>query len=252
MTENSNFTIAEKDFVSIANSLIKQAIHSRVLTHFLNPREQEIIKQLVNRENIIVNFFGGYENAEKKRAILSPNFDNDNHQISLLEINYADKFNDIYHSTILGSLVHNGINFDSIGDIIHQGNRWQILVESQLAPIISSEIKHIGKKSATFENISINEIINPDIDGNIETILVSSLRLDLLISETIKISRSQAKELVESGQVRLNYFDFTNSSYQVKFGDLISIHGHGRIKLLESLGTTNRNKYRVNILKITR
>lgn len=197
----------------------------------------------------MIEFSGGYLNAERKRAILNPEIDPD-FEIELLEISYPEKFFSIYHSTVLGSLIHNGISFEMIGDVFHQGTIWQIAIEKKLASVVINDIKNVGKKRVDF--IYADQTIQADDDFINETMTVSSLRLDLVIAEVFNISRNDSKELVENGGVRLNYFDFDNPSYQLLPMDLVSVHGNGRFRFLRTTGGTNRNKLKIEIQKISR
>lgn len=90
-------------------------------------------------------------------------------------------------------------------------------------------------------------MLDPQSDEQEKEIIVSSQRIDLLISQNYHFSRAHARDLIESGAIMINWFENDNASYLAKIGDVISTHGYGRIRLIETRGTTNRNKIRLKI-----
>ncbi|MDR0898848.1 MAG: hypothetical protein LBM27_00660 [Lactobacillaceae bacterium] len=245
---NTNYTQFEDKFVKTANSLVEQSRNGQILTHFLNPREQEIIENFARNANIEVKFFGGYLGSERRRAIINP--ESDDFQIATIQIEYPDKFFTIYHSTIIGSLIHNGIRFEAIGDVIHEGNIWQFFIEENLSEFVQREIHNVGKKSVKF--IAAQKTITSDDDFIVQTLTVNSLRLDLVISDVFNINRAESKSMIENLDVRLNYFDFNNPSYTLSMFDVVSVHGHGRFQFMGTLATTKKNKFKIEIKKISR
>ncbi|MDR2660712.1 MAG: hypothetical protein LBC17_01530 [Lactobacillaceae bacterium] len=256
MENSTHYTKKEQEFAKIANSIVNQAKYGEYLTHFLNIREQQIVNDFANKENLFIISFGLLNNSEKKKMFLSRqsiDFNKINWNISLLEIEYETKFNNIYHSTILGSLINNGIKFQSIGDIFESDeSRWQVIIETSIMPFVISQIKKIGKTHVNIVQKNFDQIIQPKNDSKEITVMLPSLRLDVAIGEILKISRSDAKTKIENNDVKLNFFNFDNVSYALKRGDTISVKGHGRIIFLETIGNTNRNKVKANFLKIGR
>ena len=72
-----------------------------ILTHFLNPREQYIAQSLIHKnQDVKVSFSGGYENAERKRAIFYPSYyevQDDDFNLELIMIKYPVKFTSLTH-----------------------------------------------------------------------------------------------------------------------------------------------------------
>src|SRR5690625_5018594 len=98
------------------------------LTPFLDPREQYIVESVMGQfDDIVMNSFGGYEAAERKRLYLSPSYfepSQDDFQIRVAEIRYPKKFAELSHGQILGTLMGSGIKRETIGDIITDSERW--------------------------------------------------------------------------------------------------------------------------------
>lgn len=240
------FPEAERPFIKKALGWIRAAFKDSCLTVFLNPREQAILLSLAQQAHLPIIFSGGYPQAENKRALLSAGSEQD-FQIAVLQLDYAAKYVHLHHSTILGALLHQGINYDRIGDVIHEGDRWQILIDAKLKQFIMENVKRAGSKRIAFHEVIPSDLLNPESDEREKEIIVASQRIDLLISQTYNFSRSHAKDLIENGQVMVNWFENDNPSYLAKLGDVISTHSFGRIHLIETRGTTNRNKIRLKI-----
>ena len=76
---------------------------------------------------------------------------------------------------------------------------------------------------------------------------LSSLRLDKVIASIFNYSRSQAQKLIQSNKVKVNYAEVLRNDFELFETDLISIRGFGRVKLLQNLGLTKKNKIRVEV-----
>ena len=80
-------------------------------------------------------------------------------------------------------------------------------------------------------------------------IIVSSLRLDLIVSELIRKSRNRAKEFIINERVFINHKNEIKLTKEVKEEDLITIRGKGRFKISRILGNTQKGKIILEIEK---
>jgi RNA-binding protein YlmH len=55
-------------------------------------------------------------------------------------------------------------------------------------------------------------------------------------------------DLINAGDVRVNWKDIKQSSYQIKTGDLIAIRGKGRLEVGE-IAVTKKERYRMQLTK---
>lgn len=76
---------------------------------------------------------------------------------------------------------------------------------------------------------------------------VSSLRLDAVIAVGFNYSRNRAKQLIEHGQVRLNWEEIDRPDYQIVVHDLISVRHGGRLRIDMTNGKTKKDKERITI-----
>ena len=58
--------------------------------------------------------------------------------------------------------------------------------------------------------------------------MVSSMRLDKVLATVLKLSRSQAIQLISAEKLKLNYQTLDRPSEMLQVGDLISVRGFGR------------------------
>ena len=73
-------------------------------------------------------------------------------------------------------------------------------------------------------------------------------RLDAIASAGFGMSRSKMVDMINAGDVRVNWKEVTSSSYQVKPGDLIAIRGKGRLEIGE-VSVTKKQSYRLGLTR---
>ena len=222
-----------------------------ILTDFLNPRQLFILESIINRhDGIRFVTYGGYEKAELKRVLVYPDYFTpkiDDFRIATFEIDYPSKFATLAPGQILGSLMGAGIARNVVGDIITDGFRWQFMVQAEMADYVKTQVDHIGKIKVKLEQVPPEQVIIPVDESEELTTTVSSLRVDALISDGFHISRHHAKELVDSGEVRINWADTQRPDLELSTKDIISVRGYGRIVINEIAGITKKDKIRLVI-----
>jgi len=228
-----------------------QTEYRPLLTHFLNPRELYILRTLLgNNDEVKLQAEGGYENAERKRALLYPNYyevELADFEIALLEIKYPQKFAQLNHGQILGTFVNAGLKRNVIGDIVTDGTSWQILVQANMYNYFQTQITKIANIKVQLELTSLEKVINPLDEWEQVTLTVTSLRLDNLIATCYHVSRQRAKELIKNHRVQVNWMLVEKPDYSLESYDIVSVRGHGRIRLDEVLGKSKKGKLRLSV-----
>jgi RNA-binding protein YlmH len=79
---------------------------------------------------------------------------------------------------------------------------------------------------------------------------VSSLRIDLIISERFNISRVVSQELIKNGNVKINARVILNPVFSIKDNDMISVKTKGKMKVIEIGSTTKSGKIMVTLGKL--
>ncbi|CAJ1186202.1 RNA-binding protein [Companilactobacillus nantensis] len=251
------FRPEEKTFIDkISDILLKaQTMYTPQLTDFLNLREQTILNNLINKyDDLFVNYFGGYDGAERVRGIIAPDYfvpKESDYGITMYEIRYPEKFANLHHGQILGSLTGSGVERDRFGDIITDGENWQFFVFDSMSDYIEDQVKKIGPYKIHLIEKSFNDLLLPRDESTDETITVQSLRLDTIIADVYDLSRQSAKALVDHGKVQINWVVNKNASSFITITDTLSVRGYGRIRINDIMGRSKNNKYllSVNIIK---
>lgn len=252
------FRPEEKPFIDKIGDLLlrTQSMYIPQLTDFLNLRQRAILDNLVNKyDDLFVHYYGGYEGAERVRGIIAPDYfvpKQSDFKIALYEVRYPERFANLHHGQILGSLTGSGIDRDHFGDIITDGKRWQFFVFDDISKYIEQQVDKIGSfKVHLIKKDFQNDLLMPIDESDDETINVQSLRLDTIIAEVYDLSRTQTKSMVEHGKVQLNWVPNRNPSAFATIYDTISVHGYGRIRVNNIMGKSKNNKYIifVNVIK---
>lgn len=211
---------------------------------FLTPAEQlRLATAFKNAEN--VEFFGGYNDAERKMMSFSPfcNYGEKIYPICALKISTKDK-RVFSHRDYLGSVLNLGIKREKIGDIILCDDHAVIMCTEDISEFLVYNYKNIAHSNIFVEKIEENcyNFIKQFKEVNYT---VSSLRLDAVVSAFTKKSRGFSSELIKKGLVNLNYVPALSVSQSVCDGDVISAKGFG--KSVINTDNTLTKKGRINI-----
>lgn len=219
------------------------------ITDFLDPREQDIIKMVCGENSdVTIRFDGGYEAAERKRAVLLPPYSERNEEefpLSFFQLNYPEKFADIAHPQLLGSLMGIGLVREKFGDLLFNDKTIQFIVASEVADFVRIHLTKVGPFNVTVEEISRSSLIQHDEEWEEGTGTVSSLRLDTVLAEVYHLSRANAIEAIKNGRVKVNWKMTDKPSEQVHPGDYFSFRGFGRSQFFQEEGVTKKGKQRI-------
>ena len=217
------------------------------MTSFVDPRGQYILEVIVGSfEDMKVSYFGG-QSAERKRAIIAPSYfepTEDDFEEVLIQINYPEKFVSIQHQHVLGTLMSLGIEREQVGDIL-VGDTIQFVLTKQLESYIMMELTKIKGATVKLDSIPFKDMIQSKENWNIHHSTVSALRLDVVLKEMIRKSRSIAKQLIEKKRVKVNHTLIDSPDFQLQNNDLLSIQGFGRARIVDIGGKTKKEKVHI-------
>lgn len=228
-------------------------------TDFLDMYQVSLVESFLKKNKIEqYKLFGGYEDSERKILITYP----ESYTEEMVQKNYEkflrvvrielpeEEHGKYAHRNYLGGIVKLGLKREKVGDILVANEGADIVVVSDFAEVLEKELPSLTR----FENskISITEISNlkkKEIKiENIE-IIVPSLRLDNIVSDLARTSRSKASQIIAQERVFINGKNETKVSKQVKLGDIITIRGKGRFIIKDFKGTTRSGRTVVLIEK---
>ncbi|MDU6764577.1 MAG: YlmH/Sll1252 family protein, partial [Staphylococcus sp.] len=197
-------------------------------------------------EDMKVSYFGG-QSAERKRAIIAPSYfeptEGDFEEV-LIQINYPENFVSIQHQHVLGTLMSLGIEREQVGDIL-VGDTIQFVLTKQLESYIMMELTKIKGATVKLDSIPFKDMIQSKENWNIHHSTVSALRLDVVLKEMIRKSRSIAKQLIEKKRVKVNHTLIDSPDFQLQNNDLLSIQGFGRARIIDIGGKTKKEKVHI-------
>ncbi|MCY1038090.1 RNA-binding protein [Staphylococcus nepalensis] len=222
--------------------------YAPVLTSFLDPRGRYILNVIVGSfQDLEVTFYGG-PFAERQRAIIAPEYfrpEAEDFEISLFEIDYPQKFVTLQHQHILGTIMSLGIERDQLGDILID-DRIQFTLTKQLESYIMLELNKIKGATVKLNAIPVKNMIQSKEHWRSFDTTVSGLRLDVVLKEIIRKSRSIGKQLIEKKRVKVNHTIIDSVDFQLDQGDLLSVQGYGRAMITDIGGKTKKDKIRIS------
>lgn len=248
-----HFRADEGPIIDQINDWIVQANdqYRPVLTPFLNPRQQYIAQTLVNSDDYVkLESFGGWQSAEMRRLLFFPSYYQPqaaDFAVTGLEVDYPQKFAELHHRQIMGTLLGEGLERASFGDIVTNGKRWQVVVTNQMARFVRERIDHVGKIKVKWKPVQLEELIVPEDDWEQLSTTVSSLRIDAIIAAGFNYSRNRAKQLLEHGLVQINWEEMQRPDYSVREHDMLSVRHAGRLRIDQVGSITRKNKQRITL-----
>ena len=222
------------------------------VTKFLTNFEQIVLSQIVayNYSDFKVEFFGGFDDAERKKAkIISNEYYDVDYDIVCLKAKFNNKFNRVEHRNILGAVHNLGINFNRFGDIIVLENEVYIFVDEEIADYIAMEFTKAGRVNLDFQRVNLAEV---GIEKKYEDfeIVSSSFRIDSIVAKITNKSRSKVKEFLEQDFIKLNHVVLRNGEKTCTLEDTISIRKYGRFVVKGYTQNKKSLKYRITISKL--
>ena len=222
------------------------------VTKFLTNFEQIVLSQIVayNYNDFKVEFFGGFDDAERKKAkIISNEYYDVDFDIVCLKAKFNNKFNKVEHRNILGAIHNLGINFNRCGDIIVLEDEVFIFVDEEIADFISMEFTKAGRVSLNFERVDLSDVTIKKKYEDFE-IISSSFRIDSIVAKITNKSRSKVKEFLEQDFIKLNHVVLRNGEKTCATEDIISIRKYGRFVVKDYSQNKKSLKYRITISKL--
>ncbi len=228
-------------------------------TDFLDMYQVSLVQNFLRKmqfSNCIL--FGGYEDAERKIAVIYP----EDYTDSMIQKNY-DKILKVVrvqlseeergkysHRNYLGGIVKLGLKREKIGDILVSEEGADIIAVAEFSNILKEQLPSLTRfENSKVEILSLNQLKKKEIKVEEIKIIVPSLRLDNFVSDLARTSRSKAAQIINQERVFINGQNETKLSKQVKVNDIITIRGKGRFVIKEFCGTTRSGRIVILIEK---
>ncbi|MBD1814939.1 photosystem II S4 domain protein [Microcoleus vaginatus DQ-U2] len=247
--------IENRECVARALDQAEQAIKTWEVTQsdFLSPPELAdtltVFKRLTDVEVVA---WGGYPQAERQRiAIARSDIPIDSASVNVAAVEIAGNFlfDTASHRDFLGAMLGTGIVREKTGDVIVLGERGaQAIVMPEMVEYLEMSLQQVRSVPVQTRRIELSELKIREPKKKEMTTVEASMRLDAVASAGFAMSRSKMADLIDSGDVRVNWKDVTQASYNVKSGDLIAVTGKGRLEIGE-VAVTKKERYRVQLTR---
>lgn len=170
-------------------------------------------------------------------------------KIPVIRLFEIESYFNLTHREILGSLFSIGINSDVFGDIIVDGDKYYFYVMDEISDFILNNFSMIGNKPIRITEVDINTLANYMRKYNLYEIIVSSLRIDCVISRIIGTSRDKVHKMIKDKLIMINYEILSCNSYIIKDNDVFSIRKYGKYKFIGICNRTKKDNYVIKYLK---
>ncbi|MDM5232138.1 RNA-binding protein [Lysinibacillus pakistanensis] len=226
------------------------------LTDFLDPRQRFIVNSIIGQYDTLQMASGGLFNAaERQRMLIYPTYYEpveEDFQLTVFTIQYPIKFVQLRHPDVLGALLSLGLNRGKFGDIRVDEHHVQFVVANEIAEYVRLHLTGIGKVKVHVESMKETELLLENEEEWLEeSHTVSSMRLDVIIATILKVSRQKAQALITGNKVRVNWTERDTVAFELQEGDILSIRGSGRVKILMTEGRTKKDKIRLQVGRLT-
>ena len=208
-------------------------------TNFLDMRLFNIAVTILNKIKADYQVYSPIIECEKK-IIFFGKYDN---YITI----YKFKNNGFKHKDILGTLFYLGYDTTTIGDIFITNEYVYFTNLTRLNSFIENNLYYINNKK--IDLIITNNILLDNDRFDVIKIIISSYRLDIIISKLACLSRKNSQDYIKNGYVLLNYEQVINPSKIVNIKDIISIRKVGKFIISNEIFVSKKNNYIIEVLK---
>ena len=208
---------------------------------------QKKIVDTIDNNGVPYLFFGGYPDAERKMLCIYPEY------ILETELDWPifaiefDKTFPFDHRNVLGELMHLGITRESIGDINVGDKTVQILAHQRLHDYLWINFNQIKGREI---NVRLKEYTQISAFQKVFrrlSVVVASNRLDGIINKIWGFSRQNSLVYIKQGKVRVNYTEIEKNDFRLQTGDIISLRGKGKVRIVSMNERTKKGNIRLEI-----
>lgn len=214
--------------------------NKRYHSKFLEEVSLRYFENCLKKKNLSYEVFCFHPLCEKKIIYygMEPSF------VSCLEITFSHP---IRHQDILGCLFALGLSHDTFGDIFVETDRAYVVVFAHLVPFLFSHVTMIGKASVSLKKVDHMEL--SEEHAVFFQVVVPSFRIDVLVSKILSVSRGDALSFLLEHKVMVNYREVKSKSKVLSCGDTISVRGFGKFRMIQTVGTSKKGHYYVEMMK---
>lgn len=257
MSVFNHFRNEERPFAERALEMLMLVERTQAmrLTDFVDPRQMTIFQSLASQvRDVTVSFCGGYDGAERGRVLIHPEYLSvglEDYRMALLGIKADQRFYAMEHRDVMGALLNVGLKREKFGDMLADEQGCFAIVAEEVADFVCSQVTQIHRTAVQFERVQWEDFSPPTARFTEKTVTVPSPRADAVIGEVYNLSRAKALVPIRAGKVKINWKVVEDPSHSLQVGDMVSMAGFGRFKLLEVSGPTRSGRLRMIVGLVT-
>ena len=233
---------------------------------FLDMHQRSLAAEMrLNYPDVKRVFYGVFDGAERCVSVFLPEYieaenevelaawfaeNPEDNPLAVIEVE-KDRFSpDLSHRDYLGALMGLGIRRELTGDINVEKNGCRMAVVSKIAPFIVDNMDKAGRGTLKAKIIPAAEAEDgTKSTGIADGFTVSSMRLDSVVKNAFKVSRTDAANAVESGVIFVNDVECIKPDKRIGAGDKIVFRRKGRIIINDCSAVSKKGR---TIVEITR
>ncbi len=213
-------------------------------TGFLTPAERYALEHDPALRGTRVVFRGGWAGAERTMAFFLPEWmeaDELEESGYIRAIRLKAAFGEPGHRDYMGAILGMGVGREWVGDILVEDNTATVLCQPSVLRHLLG-IEKVGRYGVKAEEIRLEEIPVQERKTEERKFTVMSPRLDAVAAGMFHLSRTETARQIGMGTVSLNYAECLRTDAPVKEGDVLSLRGSGKGKVLEIGGSSRKGR----------
>ena len=199
----------------------------------------------IGEDGLQARMFGGFAGAERQMIGFWQDYatpEEADFPIVPLRLRYDARFAEgLGHRDFLGATLGTGISRALVGDVMVGHSQTIVFVQTEIADYLAGALDKVKRLRVEVDVCPAEELFVFEVDRPRTRLTVASMRLDAVASAIFRVSRSQLSELVQSGKTLVNWTE-AKATTQLGAGDMITIRGVGRAKVVEIEGETKKER----------
>lgn len=217
---------------------IIDSLNNRGFTNFITQKELINIKGKLNKnEYKIYNLYD-----ECSKVILYKK------NIPVVKLFKIEGSSNLRHQDILGYIFSLGVSEDVFGDIVKYEDSFYLFLIPPLDEYFKVNLKEIKNNKVVLKEVDISLKDKFIQEYTRKEYIVSSLRIDNVISTIINESRKNVLEKFKNKEIILNYNDELKPTRVLQINDIFSIRKYGKYKYNGIIKNTKKGGFIIEIL----
>lgn len=217
---------------------IIDSLYNKGYTNFLNPKDLSLVKGKLNK-----NEYKIYELYEESNKVIL--YKKDKPDIKLYKIESKVL---LRHQDILGTIFSLGLKEDTFGDIIKYKESFYIFLLPHLEDYFKYNLVEIRNNKVELVPVDLTISNYFKQEYVIKEYIVTSLRIDNVVSTITNESRNQVLDKFKNKEVVLNNDENIKPTRVLRELDTFSIRKNGKFKFNKVLKTTKKGGFIIEIL----